>query len=418
MIDHKKLFHITMSVFAFIGAAAIFVVAWWFIFGRSHEADTNTNSGVVINSFTECEAAGYPVMESYPRQCAAGGKTFTEVITNTNQVVNTNRNIAERTACNNIKYGYHITYPNDWNVYKPSQGEAMLTTCESGDALIFFAPELSGGVNDQIEFSIEALDSERREGTDYDGINSLNDYLAINAPQIIEELTVDDQRMVRLGNDTYITYYDGIIYRFNTYNLTDNDTDIFFESIDFSSTNWQPFDSTVTNGWQTYTNSEMGFSFQYPVELGEVVYSESEGEIGNMYRINFSDSNSLIIGGISNNYSAGREGSFLDSRGYYEEDENYYFHFVDSKDDTEYPLNPVEKITVDGRTILIVNRYSFIGHDNIDGPYLHPGDNALGALLIFQEGYKYPGMAIWDKDLNNISEITFKNILSTFQFTD
>jgi len=33
-----------------------------------------------IQTFEECVAAGNPVMESYPRQCAANGKTFTEKI--------------------------------------------------------------------------------------------------------------------------------------------------------------------------------------------------------------------------------------------------------------------------------------------------------------------------------------------------
>ena len=33
-----------------------------------------------INSFDACVAAGNPVMESYPRQCAANGETFTEQI--------------------------------------------------------------------------------------------------------------------------------------------------------------------------------------------------------------------------------------------------------------------------------------------------------------------------------------------------
>jgi len=33
-----------------------------------------------ITNFEECAAAGNPVMESYPRQCAANGNTFTEVI--------------------------------------------------------------------------------------------------------------------------------------------------------------------------------------------------------------------------------------------------------------------------------------------------------------------------------------------------
>ncbi len=30
-----------------------------------------------ITSFEECAAAGNPIMESYPEQCVAGGKTFT-----------------------------------------------------------------------------------------------------------------------------------------------------------------------------------------------------------------------------------------------------------------------------------------------------------------------------------------------------
>ncbi len=36
----------------------------------------------IINSFDECIAAGYPAMESYPRQCSDGNKSFTEYIGN------------------------------------------------------------------------------------------------------------------------------------------------------------------------------------------------------------------------------------------------------------------------------------------------------------------------------------------------
>ena len=36
-----------------------------------------------ITSFEECEAAGFPVMESYPRQCRANGRTFIEIIEKT-----------------------------------------------------------------------------------------------------------------------------------------------------------------------------------------------------------------------------------------------------------------------------------------------------------------------------------------------
>lgn len=33
-----------------------------------------------ISSFEECAAAGYPIMESYPRQCRADGQTFVEAV--------------------------------------------------------------------------------------------------------------------------------------------------------------------------------------------------------------------------------------------------------------------------------------------------------------------------------------------------
>ncbi|MCK5017317.1 MAG: DUF333 domain-containing protein [Candidatus Peribacteraceae bacterium] len=42
-----------------------------------------------ITNFDECLAAGYPAMESYPRQCAVpGGETFTEKITSGANIAN------------------------------------------------------------------------------------------------------------------------------------------------------------------------------------------------------------------------------------------------------------------------------------------------------------------------------------------
>ncbi len=36
----------------------------------------------IVNNFEECLGAGNPVMESYPRQCRSGDKTFVEEIGN------------------------------------------------------------------------------------------------------------------------------------------------------------------------------------------------------------------------------------------------------------------------------------------------------------------------------------------------
>ncbi|MFA5134873.1 MAG: hypothetical protein WC505_03750 [Patescibacteria group bacterium] len=49
--------------------------------------DDAQGSVAVISSFEDCAAAGNPVMESYPRQCVAGGRTFTESPANANQLL-------------------------------------------------------------------------------------------------------------------------------------------------------------------------------------------------------------------------------------------------------------------------------------------------------------------------------------------
>jgi len=55
---------------AIVGAAAY---AW-----QMQSEETSTSS---INSFRGCEQAGYPIMESYPRQCRTpDGRTFVEDI--------------------------------------------------------------------------------------------------------------------------------------------------------------------------------------------------------------------------------------------------------------------------------------------------------------------------------------------------
>lgn len=51
-------------------------VGAWVILGERAVAP------IVVTSFEECAKAGNPVMESYPRQCSAGGQTFTEFIGN------------------------------------------------------------------------------------------------------------------------------------------------------------------------------------------------------------------------------------------------------------------------------------------------------------------------------------------------
>ncbi|MFC1742147.1 hypothetical protein ACFL3V_06435 [Nanoarchaeota archaeon] len=55
--------------------------------------------GKEVSSFNECIAAGYPAMESYPRQCRAQGKTFTEEIKSKKLTMEEAKEIAESSNC-------------------------------------------------------------------------------------------------------------------------------------------------------------------------------------------------------------------------------------------------------------------------------------------------------------------------------
>jgi hypothetical protein len=48
---------------------------WYYMSGRE----------MSVNNFSDCVAAGYPVMESHPRQCRAGDRNFVEEIQNPDQ---------------------------------------------------------------------------------------------------------------------------------------------------------------------------------------------------------------------------------------------------------------------------------------------------------------------------------------------
>lgn len=63
-----------------IGLMVVFS-GWYFLNRDTENPDATKPSLEEITSFLECEAAGYPVMESYPRQCALpDGRVYAEEI--------------------------------------------------------------------------------------------------------------------------------------------------------------------------------------------------------------------------------------------------------------------------------------------------------------------------------------------------
>jgi len=85
----KKIIVIFVVGLVVIFAAGGVVYYYKFYRGIPPAGNENQNVPVVtITNFEECAAAGNPVMESYPRQCRAGGKNFTEYIGNELEKIN------------------------------------------------------------------------------------------------------------------------------------------------------------------------------------------------------------------------------------------------------------------------------------------------------------------------------------------
>ncbi len=68
----------TTQIFLIAVIALILAGASFFFFVKLSEQQKLSK----INSFDECQRAGFPIMESYPPQCRANNKTFTQDIGN------------------------------------------------------------------------------------------------------------------------------------------------------------------------------------------------------------------------------------------------------------------------------------------------------------------------------------------------
>lgn len=80
-IDRKYL-----KLFVLIDMIIIAAVIWFFFVKKESPSPMNDAAQNVtpsaINSFEACAAAGNPIMESFPEQCAANGRTFTNTTQN------------------------------------------------------------------------------------------------------------------------------------------------------------------------------------------------------------------------------------------------------------------------------------------------------------------------------------------------
>lgn len=168
-----------------------------------------------------------------------------------------------------------------------------------------------------------------------------------------------------------------------------------------ASTTSEAGQATTTEHWVTYTNSELGFSFEYPASWGEVVFNYlkndypsdySDAKVG--FNIKFKNFDKLRISGITKDYlpigpgQAGG-GSFKNSSGFMvDSNKNYFFRF--NKNQSAIQIYPADIIlTKSNSEALIIDQESFITELNID-PALNPftfkpqSSEILAALINLQ----------------------------------
>jgi hypothetical protein len=67
-----------IGILAIILSAVVIGAAGWFVYDHQHKDENKTpKTQKTISSFDECVAAGNPTRETYPEQCSADGKLFT-----------------------------------------------------------------------------------------------------------------------------------------------------------------------------------------------------------------------------------------------------------------------------------------------------------------------------------------------------
>lgn len=73
---------IPIIVIGFITVIAFTLIAasFWYSTKKDEQDALANTAASLITDFNSCVAAGNPIMESYPRQCAAFGKTYVEEI--------------------------------------------------------------------------------------------------------------------------------------------------------------------------------------------------------------------------------------------------------------------------------------------------------------------------------------------------
>ena len=174
----------------------------------------------------------------------------------------------------------------------------------------------------------------------------------------------------------------------------------------------------------TFQNDTLGLSFDYPERLGEVTFDiygpgrRPGGESGKKFSGVFGNPPVLELGGISQDYQAGREGMLTDTSGFLKKDGKYYFRSVATSEPTGVEIIPLKVIVNAATEILLLNDQSFEGERiGVEGPFIGVGKGRLAGLMNLT-GEEFKGAVLHNWDTTQLSPAEFETILQSVRLSE
>lgn len=167
-----------------------------------------------------------------------------------------------------------------------------------------------------------------------------------------------------------------------------------------------------TKDWNTYTNEELGFSFKYPKEWGEVGASVRNAAAfgkGQFFFGGFSDYQKLAFGGAAQRSYESRGLTYTDFSLYTKEGDTYYFNYWTSEGSKRTKVYITEIVgTQDGAAALIVD----VKKTNGTGGGVAIFSTGWAALVNLNQSGEFRGLAFggYSGDAKN-----FRILLTTFR---
>lgn len=162
-----------------------------------------------------------------------------------------------------------------------------------------------------------------------------------------------------------------------------------------------------------FVDDSLGLSFDYPARFGKLNINVTDKEDGKVIRGDFSDNDKFVFGCVSNNLPKNENAqklSFLDTRGFLEEKDEYYF-LPQGEESKDHKLNPAKIINFSGGKALLVDKKSF--SVNPDKEEVDIGENVGVIINLKSETCK--GLAFMNSDFGVLPLDEFIKIIESIK---